>query len=48
MNFEYLLKQLKANIFLPKEDSPTKLPDKERTSTFRKELYNLRNYTHIK
>jgi hypothetical protein len=28
MNFEYLLKQLKANIFLPKEDSPTKLPDK--------------------
>lgn len=27
MNFEYLLKQLKANIFLPKDDSPTKLPD---------------------
>jgi len=28
MNFEYLLKHLKSNIFLPKEDSPTKLPDK--------------------
>lgn len=36
MNFEYLLKQLKANIFLPKEDSPTKLPDKAGASTLRK------------
>jgi len=36
MNFEYLLKQLKVNTFLPKEDSPTKLPDKAGASTLRK------------
>lgn len=36
MNFEYLLKQLKVNIFLPKEDSPTKLPAKVRALTLRK------------
>lgn len=36
MNFEYLLKKLNANIFLPKEDSPTKLPDKAGASTLRK------------
>lgn len=36
MNFEYLFKPLKVNIFLPKEDSPTKLSDKARALTLRK------------